>query len=161
LLFIAVVFLHRAVLLRLGSKDFQWVQTVGIFLAIITILMLVRSSAVMFDSWQAIKGFEKCSADYIEDTVSSLENNDSGGSLLAELKYQGCKDSFYQVTGSQVPSGQTSLTTRQAATAFVGPVAEFFFWAGLFVFSLFLVFNKSIVIPFEEVESVVRSFKRR
>ena len=156
-----VVFLHKTVLLRLGSKNFQWAQTLGIFLAIITILMLVRSSAVMFDSWQTIKGFEKCSGDYLEDVVSAKESNNFSGELLAEMKYQGCKDSFYEITGSQVPGGQTALTTRQAATAFVGPVASFFFWAGLFLFSLFLVFNKSVVIPFEEVETVARPFRRK
>jgi hypothetical protein len=156
-----VVFLQKKILFRLGTRDFQWTQVLGVFLAIITVLMLVKSAAVMFDSWQAIKAFDKCANDYLDGTVLAKESSSVSGALLAEIKYQGCKESLYEITGAQIPSSQVDLTSRQAATAFVGPVASFFFWAILFMFSLFLLFNKTVVIPIEEIETVARPFRKR
>jgi hypothetical protein len=153
-----VVVLRKTILFRLGSKDFQWTQVLGIFLAIITVLMLVKSAAVMFDSWQSVRDFNKC----VEFSgVKDLSSLSSVEQLFAEMRYKDCKDSLYEITGAQIPASQTSMTSRQAITALVGPIAGFFFWAILFMFSLFLLFNKTLVIPLEEVESVSRPFRRK
>jgi hypothetical protein len=154
------MFLQKTILFRLGTKDFQWTQVLGIFLGIITVLMLIKSAAVMFDSWQAISGFDACieSAGY---DSKNLSDNLGLDYLIFQSKANECKSSFYEVTGAQVPGGKFSLTSRQAATAFVGPVASFFFWAILFIASLSLIFNKTVVIPIEEVETVARPFHKR
>ena len=152
------MFLHKTILFRLGSRDFQWTQVLGIFLAIITILMLVKSAAVMFDSWQSVRDFNKCVEFSGAKDLSSLG---SAEQLLAELRYQDCKDSLYEITGAQIPGAQVSMTSRQAATALVWPIAQFFFWAIIFLFSLFLLFNKTVVIPIEEIEHVSRPLRRR
>ena len=55
-----MIFLHKTILLRLGGRDFQWTQVLGVFLSIITVLMLIKSAAVMFDSWQSVRDFNKC-----------------------------------------------------------------------------------------------------
>jgi hypothetical protein len=152
------MFLQKTILFRLGSRDFQWTQVAGIFLGIITVLMLVKSAAVMFDSWQSVRDFNKCTE---FSGIKDFANLTSAEQLLAQMRYDDCKDSLFEITGAQIPGGETSLTSRQAATALVGPVAGFFFWAVLFMLSLFLLFNKTIVIPIEEVEHVSRPFKRR
>jgi hypothetical protein len=154
------MFLQKHILFRLGSKDFQWTQVLGIFLGIITVLMLIKSAAVMFDSWQAISGFDACieSAGY---ESKGLSDNVGLDYLIFQSKANECKQSFYEVTGAQVPGGKFALTSRQSATAFVGPVAGFFFWAILFIGSLTLMFNKTVVIPIEEIETVARPFHKR
>ena len=152
------MFLQKTILFRLGSKDFQWTQVLGVFLGIITVLMLVKSAAVMFDSWQTVRDFSTC----VEFSgVKELTNLSSAEQLLAQMRYEDCKDSLYEITGAQIPASQTSMTSRQATTALVGPIAGFFGWAVLFMFSLFLLFNKTVVIPIEEVETVSRPFHKR
>lgn len=152
------MFVRKTILLRLGTREFRWTQVLGIFLGIITILMLVQSSAVMFDSWQVVRDFNKCVEFSGINELSSLVGTDQ---LLAQIRYVDCKDSLYQITGAQVPAMQRGITSRQIATALVEPVAGFFFWAALFLFALFLTFNNALVIPIEEVEQVARPFKKK
>ena len=103
----------------------------------------------MFDSWQAVKGFEDC-----VDDAYSIEAGATPelSAILTELKFQSCKDSLYQITGTQVPGGDTYLTTRQKATAFLGPVSVFFGWAIVFLFALFLFNSATVVVPVEQIE---------
>ena len=153
-----VVLLRKTILLRLGTKEFQWTSVLGIFLGIITVLMLIKSAAVMFDSWQTVRDFEKC---IDRSGVNDFADLSSSEQLLAQLRYSDCKESFFDITGAQLPALQTKLTSRQVITALVEPVAGFFFWAVLFLLSLSLIFNKSIVIPIEEVELAARPFSRK
>lgn len=150
--------MRKTILLRLGTRDFRWTQVLGVFLGIITVLMLIQSSAVMFDSWQAVRDFGKCVEFSGINELTSLVGTDQ---LLAQMRFIDCKDSLYQITGAQIPSMQRGMTSRQVATALIKPIAGFFFWAVLFLFSLFLIFNKSIIIPIEEIESVKRPFRRK
>jgi hypothetical protein len=120
--------------------------------------MLVQSAAVMFDSWQSVRDFNKC----VEFSgINELTNLVGSDQLLAELRFQDCKNSLYQITGAQIPALQNKMTSRQAVTALVEPVASFFAWAALFLLALFLMFNNALVIPIEEVEQVSRPFRRR
>jgi len=124
-------------------------KTIGAFLIIIAVLMLISSGAAMFDSWQAVKGFEDCVDDaYAVDQGTTPELS----AILTELKFQDCKDSLYQITGTQIPGGNAYLTTRQKATAFLGPVSVFFVWAIVFLFALFLFNSATVVVPVEEIE---------
>ncbi|MCX6803010.1 MAG: hypothetical protein NTY48_00370 [Candidatus Diapherotrites archaeon] len=150
--------MRKTILLRLGTRDFQWTQLLGVFLAIITVLMLIKSAAVMFDSWQSVRDFNKCVEFSGIKDLSSLEGSDM---LLAELCYQDCKSTFFDITGAQVPALQKGLTSRQSATALVEPIAWFFLWAALFMLALFFLFSRAIVIPIEEVEHVSRPFKKK
>lgn len=150
--------MRKTILLRLGGANFQWTQVLGVFLAIITVLMLVKSAAVMFDSWQSVRDFNKCVEFSGVKELDSLVGSDQ---LLAEMQYQDCKSSLFDLTGAQVPALQKGMTSRQSATALVGPVAWFFAWAAAFMFALFLLFNKYIVVPIEEIEHVSRPFRKR
>ncbi|MEI7961733.1 MAG: hypothetical protein WCI04_05350, partial [archaeon] len=69
--------------------------------------------------------------------------------------------SLYDLTGAQIPAMQTSMTSRQTATALVEPIAWFFLWAALFMAALFFLFNNYIVIPIEEIEHAARSFRKK
>lgn len=153
-----MVFLRKTILIRLGTRDFRWTQLLGVFLGIVSVLMLVQSAAVMFDSWQSVRDFNKC-VEY--SGIRELSDLAGSEQLLAEMRYQDCKNSLNDITGAQVPALQTNMTSRQAVTALVEPVAWFFVWCALFMLSLFLLFNKAVVIPIEEIESVSRPFKKK
>ena len=141
--------LKKIVLFKIGSQEAQLPKTIGAFLIIIAVLMLISSGAAMFDSWQVVKGFEDCVDDaYAVDQGTTPELS----AILTELKFQDCKDSLYQVTGTQIPGGNTYLTTRQKATAFLGPVSVFFGWAIVFLFALFLFNSATVVVPVEQIE---------
>ena len=141
--------MKKIVLFKIGSKEAQLPKTIGAFLIIIAVLMLISSGAAMFDSWQAVKGFEDCVDDaYAVDQGTTPELS----AILTELKFQDCKDSLYQITGTQIPGGNAYLTTRQKATAFLGPVSVFFVWAIVFLFALFLFNSATVVVPVEQIE---------
>jgi hypothetical protein len=141
--------LKKIVLFKIGSKEAQLPKTIGAFLMIISLLMLFSSGALMFDSWQTVKGFEGC----VDDAYEIEEGNTPElSAILTELKFQDCKDSLYQVTGAQIPGGAEYLTMRQKATAFLGPVSLFLGWAIVFLFALFLFNSATVVVPVEQIE---------
>lgn len=148
--------MKKLVLFKIGSKDAQLPKLVGAFLIVISILMLVHSGAVMFDSWQAIKGFDGCVIDaYKSSQEVPVENGID--KLVYELKAQECKDSLYEISGAQIPGGVYSMSLRQTATAFLGPVSNFFIWAIVFLFALFLFKSATVVVPVEQVEIPLRT----
>jgi hypothetical protein len=141
--------LRKIVLFKIGSKSAELPKFIGSFLIVVSILMLINAGASVFDAGIAAKDFDKC----VEMSgVKDLDLLSEPTQILAQLRYQDCKNSFYQLTGAQVPGGQNYLTTRQFLTAFTGPVGTFFLWAIVFLFALFLFNNASIVVPVEQVE---------
>jgi len=139
---------RKLILFKIGSRNAQLPKLIGAFLLVISVLMLFHSGAIMFDSWQAVKNFNSCvdRAYSIDGTVPELT------AILSELKYQDCKESLQEITGTQIVGGSMELTSRQFWTAFLGPVSVFFVWAIIFLFALFLFNNASIVVPVEQVE---------
>lgn len=150
--------MKKLVLFKIGSRDAQLPKLIGSFLIVISILMLIHSGAVMFDSWKAIRGFDECVIDaYRASSAMDVENGVDR--LVYEFKVRDCKDSLYQISGAQLPGGVYSLTLRQMATAFLGPVSVFFAWSIVFLFSLFLFNSASIVVPVEQVEIPIKQNK--
>jgi hypothetical protein len=135
-------------------------KLIGGFLIIIAVLMLVKSGAVMFDSWQSVRDFDDCIINAY-NSADSLAVDNGVSSLIYSIRVQECKNSLYQITGAQVPGGVFALTTRQAWTAVLGPVVQFFIWAIVFLFAIFLFKNNSVVVPIEQVELPVRSLRKR
>lgn len=136
-------------LLKIGSQDLQLPQMIGAFIIIIAVLMLINAGAVMFDSWGALKEFNSC----VEMSgVSDLDVLEPVQQLLAQMRYDDCKSSLYEITGAQVKAGQTSLTSRQFWTALTGPISNFFIWMIVLLIGLFAYNNTSIIIPVQEIE---------
>ncbi len=133
----------------------------GAFLAIITLLLLIKSAAVMFDSWQSVRNFNGCANTYLDGLSAAQISNDSTLQVFEELRYQRCRSALFEVTGAQIPGTQITMTSRQAATSLLGPIAVFFFWFGFFLISLVLLFSKVIAIPVEEIEIAHRPFKKK
>jgi hypothetical protein len=149
--------LKKFFLFKIGSSSAEFPKLIGSFLIVIAVLMLINSGASVFDAGVAAKDFDKC----VERSgVKDLELLSEPSQILAQLRYQDCKDSFYQLTGAQIPGSRTELTTRQFLTAFTGPVGAFFVWAIVLLFALFLFNNASIVVPVEKVEVPLHSEKK-
>lgn len=147
--------MKKLVLFKIGSRDAQLPKLIGSFLIVISILMLIHSGAVMFDSWKAIRGFDDCVIDaYRASSAMGVENGVDR--LVYEFKVKDCKDSLYQISGAQLPGGVYNLTLRQMATAFLGPVSIFFAWSVVFLFALFLFNSASVVVPVEQVEIPIK-----
>lgn len=152
--------MKRLFLFKIGDSHVELPKLIGAFLIIVAVLMLVKSGAVMFDSWQSVRDFDGC----IDNAVNYADDasvNPSIDYMVSELKVQECKNSLYQITGAQIPGGVYNLTQRQAWTAVLGPIVHFFGWAIVFLFALFLFNNNSIVVPIEQVELPVRSFSKK
>lgn len=122
----------------------------------ISVLMLVHSGAVMFDSWQTVKQFNEC----VNDAYSIEGVNPELASILSELKYQDCKESLNDITGAQITAGSKYLTSRQFWTAFIAPVTVFLGWAIVFLFALFLFNNTAVVVPVQQVEIDLKNKKK-
>lgn len=150
--------MKKLVLFKIGSRDAQLPKLIGSFLIVISVLMLVHSGAVMFDSWKAIRGFDECVINAYKDSSEMVVENGLD-KVVYELKVKDCKDSLYQISGAQLPGGVYNLTLRQMATAFLGPVSIFFAWSIVFLFALFLFNSASVVVPVEQVEIPLNSNK--
>jgi len=153
-----VIILKRFLLFKVGDSKAELPRMVGAFLIVIAVLMLVQSGAVMFDSWQAVRDFDKC-VEY--SGVKDPHFLNEPQQIVAQLRYSECKSSFYEITGAQVPGGVYKLTQRQMWTAILGPITNFFVWAIVLLFALFLFNNASFVLPIEQVELPVRSFEKK
>lgn len=154
-------FLRRILVFSLNGRNFQWNQFVGAFLGIITLLFLVKSAAVMFDSWQSVRNFNDCANTYLDGLNAAQVSNNPTLQVFEELRYQRCRDALFEITGTQIPGTQITMTSRQVASALLGPIAIFFFWFGLFLVSLVLLFSKVIAIPIEEIEITHKPFRKK
>ncbi len=60
-----------------------------------------------------------------------------------------CVDLAYKISGTGVVIGEGNFTTRQLLFEFIAvPVAKFFFWAAVLIFSWFLYKADKIKLPF-------------
>ena len=152
--------MRKVILLKVGSKDVQLPQMIGAFIIIIAVLMMINAGAVMFDSWGALKEFNAC----VEMSgVNDMDVLDPAEQLLAQMRYDDCKDSLYEITGTQIKAGQTTIDkySRQFWTALTGPVSTFFVWAIVLLVGLFIYNNTSIIIPVQELEVKPRAKKKK
>lgn len=145
-----VVDLRRILFFKLGGQDFQMSRLIGAFILVIAALLLVRSAAIMFDSWDALKAYPNC--------LSEITGNDQ----LAQLKYLDCKDSLYNITGTQLKGGQGMYSSRQFWTALLLPIGNLFFWAIVFMAGIIFYRSGNIVIPIEQsVREIEDRHKKR
>ena len=125
---------------RIGSSDVQLPRLIGAFVLFAALILFVRAGANMFDSWDALKNYPSC--------ISSIgSENDS----VAQMKYLDCKDSLYRITGLQLKGDQDRISSRQFWFALLGPIADLFAWAVVFLLGVVFYRTGHIVIPIEQV----------
>ena len=120
--------MRRLIHLRFGGRDVHVPKLIGVFILVFAVLMVIKSAAIMLDSWDALQNFDNCS------------DVDAGA----------CGEALYRITGVSIWAGQTELNTTTFWAALTGPTAVLFFW--LIVLLVGMVFYKSgnLILPIEE-----------
>ncbi len=119
-------------------------KLIGAFILFAALLMFIRASAVMFDSWDNLKAVNDClaRADGEEPFFTSCQGLASGALDV------------------YVRAGQSMLTNRQFWGALLGPISAILFWlAGLFL-GYILYKTGDLVLPIEETIREVSAPKR-
>lgn len=129
---------------RIGGKDVHLPRLIGAFVFFGALIMVLQSAALMFDSWDSMRGFSSC--------VSDTTGNDQ----IDQLRYMDCKDSLYKATGVVVKGGEGKITAQQFFAGAVTPIAVLFFWAIIFVFGIIIYKTGDLVIPIEESVREIR-----
>ncbi len=124
---------------RIGSRDVQLPRLIGAFVLFAALILFVRAGAQMFDSWDALKSYPDC--------ISSIGSENE---TVAQLQYGDCKDSLYKITGLQLKGDQDRISSRQFWFALLGPIANLFAWAVVFLLGLVFYKTGNIVIPIEQ-----------
>ena len=126
--------MRRILYFRVAGKEVHLPKLIGAFILFAALLMFIKASATMFDSWDNLKA--------VNDCLSRAEGEEPFFSTCQGLA-KGALDVF-------VRPGQTTLTNRQFWSALLGPIAAILFWlAALFVGYLFYK-SGELVVPIEE-----------
>lgn len=138
--------MDRMIYLRFGNGNLHLPKLIGAFLMVAALLMIVKSGADMFESWDNVKYLNDCLKDQY-------------------VPFSQCQeDAFY--AGVFVRPDQSVLTAKQAWSAVSEPIGEMFYWFAAFLLGLLLYFTGRMVLPVQEsirekVENVVKKVKRK
>ena len=132
-------------LFRLSSGDVQIPRLIGAFIVFAALIMFVGAAAHMFDSWDALKKFPSCVTEVNEEYYDGTLSEE-----VAQLRLLDCKDSLYNITGLALKGNQYQITNRQFWVALLGPIANLFVWAVVFLLGLIFYRTGNIVIPIEQ-----------
>ena len=132
--------MRRVMFFKIGSSDVQLPRLIGAFVLFAALIMFVRAGAQMFDSWDALKSYPTC--------ISSIGSENDA---VAQMQYIDCKDSLYRITDLQLKGDQDKISSRQFWFALLGPIANLFAWAVVFLLGIVFYRTGNIVIPIEQV----------
>lgn len=118
---------------RIGSKQVHLPKLIGALVLIAAVLMVVKSAAVMTDSWDIVKDFPKC--------VAAAQN---------QADVDNCRDVLKDATGVVLKTNQGKLNTAQFWAALLGPVAALFGWAVVLVLGMIFYRTGEFIVPIEE-----------
>ena len=103
--------MRRILYFRVAGKEVHLPKLIGAFVLFAALLMFIKASATMFDSWDNLKA--------VNDCLSRAEGEEPFFSTCQGLA-KGALDVF-------VRPGQTTLTNRQFWSALLGPIAAILF----------------------------------
>ncbi len=136
--------MRRIIYLRCAGKEVHLPKLIGAFILFAALLMFIRSSAAMFDSWDNLKTVNECLSR-------------AGGE---EPFFGSCQGIAQGALDLFVRPGQTTLSNRQFWSALLAPIAAILFWlAALFVGYVFYRTGE-LVVPIEETIKEISSTKR-
>jgi hypothetical protein len=131
-----VTFLKQ-LLFSVFGRELHWVKLAGSLIALVALLQVISSLALMSDSWDALNNFNHCSP------------TDSGV----------CSEALYRITDVQVWAGQAKVDFSQAIRVFVGPVAQLFGWLVIMIIGWLLY--RSPMVKVRESEEPVHVHKKK
>lgn len=96
----------------------------------------------MFDSWDNLKEIQAC-----------LDAVKSNATTINVCQQQ----AFYAFDNLAIRANQQEFTSRQVGAALLGPIANLFWWATVFIVGLIFYKSGSLVVPIEENIRTVQS----
>ena len=126
-------------LFKFGGPDPHLPRLIGAFLLFAALLMFLQAGAMMFDSWDSLKQYPNC--------ISKIELEQTE---LTQMQKVECKEALYDATGVVLRGDQEKISTRQFWIALLGPIANLFFWAIVFIFGFMIYRTGTVVIPIEQ-----------
>jgi len=142
--------LRKIMSFKLASRDAHLPKLVGAFIVFAALLLFLRAAANMYDSWDAVQSYPSC----IKKIGSEVDE-------VAQLQYMHCKDALYKITGVQLRGDQDRLSRSQFWAALLGPIAEFLWWAVVFILGIIFYRTGNIVVPIEQVVREMREEQRK
>lgn len=121
-------------LFRIGSRDVHLPKLLGAFIMIGSILMLLQSLTLMFDSWENVKAIHSC-----------IDAANSGTATIQE-----CQTQAYYAFNILLKASQYRLTDLQITSGLIPPIANVFFWVAVFIIGMVFYRSWKIAIPIEE-----------
>ncbi len=118
----------------MAGKEVHLPKLIGAFVLFAALLMFIKASAVMFDSWDNIKAVNEC--------LSRAAGEEPFFSSCQDLA-KGALDVF-------VRPGQDALTNRQFWSALLGPISSILFWLAVLFVGYVLYKTGELVVPIEE-----------
>ncbi len=117
---------------KVAGKNVHLPKLIGAFILVAAVLMFIKASAVMTDSWDTVKFINK---DCL--TTPDKYSFDDCGKIASSMDITLRPD-------------QAKLTQNQIWSSLFGPIASMFFWVAILVIGLVIYKTGDLVIPIEE-----------
>ena len=134
--------MRKVMYFKLAGKEVHMPKLIGAFILFAAMLMFVKASADMFNSWDSLKTSEECIGNIGADLPEELQMQQFGD----------CRDDLYYNTGIYLADSQAKPTSRQFWSALLGPIASVLFWIAILFLGWMLYRTGELVLPIEEVE---------
>ena len=132
--------MRKLMYFRIAGRDVHLPKLIGSFILFAALLMFVQASAIMFDSWDNLKYYDRCVLSI--DTDLGIEEQ--------RAQFNTCSDTLYKATGIVARVETPKLTARQFWSALLGPVAGILFWLAILFMGYTLYKSGDLVLPIEE-----------
>ncbi len=148
---------------KIGGKLHR-VKLIGAFVVLVALLMFIKASADMWESWDAVKSFEGCM-----ETVGRCDTAQAGEEVFAkqdpceidewQKDYDACRADLRNSTGLNLQTGKAKLSWWQFVSALMQPMAAFFFWLAVLMAGWLVYISGRIAIPIVQAESEIKKKK--
>lgn len=128
---------------RVAGKNVHLPKLIGAFILVAAVLMFVKASAVMIESWDTLKFIN-------EDCLTTSD----------KYSFDDCGDIASSMEITLRPD-QTELTQKQIWSSLLGPIASMFFWVAILVIGLVIYKTGDLVIPIEETVKELPEKKKK
>lgn len=132
--------MRRLIYLRIADRNVHVPKLIGAFVVTWAVLMVVFTLAVMFDTWDNVKAYDKC-----------VGNIDFGADFSEQRsEFASCAGVLHDSTGIVARADSHVLTLRQKVQGLLAPIANLFFWLAIFLGGRMLYRSDTVILPIDE-----------
>ncbi|MFH1696778.1 MAG: hypothetical protein ABH854_02620 [Candidatus Diapherotrites archaeon] len=121
---------------RAGGRTIHLPRLIGAFILFAALLMFVKVSAEMFESWDNLKAVNQC-----------FESVDPA---YVNTSFEYCQDKAMDSIGVYVSDHQDKLTSRQFWEVLLGPIVSVLIWLAVLSFGWMLYKASDIVVVIDD-----------